>query len=226
MSALMLVTNPIKRKGKKMATRKKARSPAQKRATAALVALNRKAPVRRRRSVAKTVGSTVRRVKRRVVTHAKRARRNHASLHKGGFGIINLLKQAGIGAVGSIAVDVVYNKLPLPASMKSGNVAPIVKAGVTIGLGLLAGRFLNKQLAHGATVGALTVQLRDVMHNFLPASMQGYTDINGVEYYSPAITDGVGAYLSANEEHANVGAYMSGVGVDDYEYSMNAENVY
>lgn len=44
-------------------------------------------------------------------------------------------------------------------------------------------------------------------------------------HYSPAESGNVGAYLSANEEH-NMGAYMSGVGVDDYEYSMNSETVY
>lgn len=216
MSALMLVTNPIKRKGKKMATRKR-RSSAQVAATRKLVALNKarsrvgKSVKRRVKRASASVAKTVRRTRRAAVGHVRRARRSHAGLARQGFGIVNLLKQAGVGAIGSTAVDIIYAKLPLPDSLKAGNTAPIVKAGITIGLGLLAGKVLSKQLAHGATVGALTVQLNSVLKGFLPASLQGYTDINGVEFYNPAgvvgEADNMGFYLNGSEPD-NIGEYV------------------
>lgn len=217
MSTLMLVSNPSKTKGrKKMATRRKPRTAAQKAATRKLVASNRarKAPVRRRRRTVASAAKSVRRYARTSVRRAGSAVRRYrrSSTHRGGFGIVNLLKQAGLGAVGAVAVDIVYSKLPIPAQFKDGNTGALVKAGVTVALGIAAGKVLNKATAHNATVGALTVQLASILKNFAAgAGLAGYTDINGVEYYSPATVagaDDLGLYLSANE--TGVGEYVSG----------------
>ncbi len=213
MSTLMLVTNPIKRKGKKKMAKR--RSAAQKAATRRLVAFNkaRKAgtkSVKRRAKRAVTVVKTaVRRSRRRVGSVVRRARRSNSVATSQGRGILGLAKQAGLGAIGSVAIDIIYAKLPIPASLKTGNTAPLVKAAVTIGIGLLASKFANKQLAHGATVGALTVQMASFLHGILPASLQGYTDINGIEFYTPAVNAGsdMGMYLSGN---SGMGEYVSG----------------
>lgn len=229
MSTLMLISNPVKKGSKKMATRRKPRTAAQKRATAKLVASNRKrrsagsspaAPARRRRrtSVRTAAKRTYHRARRAAGSAIRRHRRSHASAHRAGFGIVHLLKQAGAGAVGALAVDLVYSKLPIPVSMKSGNVGAVVKAGVTIGLGVLAGKMVNRQLAHGATVGALTVQLHEVLKNFAGGfGLNGYTDINGMGYYTPSGIVETGT--------PQLGEYMSGVGQDDV-YSSPYETVY
>lgn len=221
MSALMLVTNPIKRKAKKMATKKR-RSSAQVAATRKLVAFNKsrrrvtKSVKRRVKRAGSTALATVRRARRSVSGAVRRHRRSSAVAHRGGMGIMNLLKSSATGAIGAVVIDIAYAKLPIPAQFKTGNMAPIVKAGVTVGLGMLAGKFLNKQLAHNATIGALTVQLRDLAHNFLPASLQGYTDINGVEYYNPA--EGMSAYLSGGDE-SQMNEYVGGYQESEAAYS-------
>lgn len=212
MATLMLLSNPRTKGKKKMATRKKRRSSAQVAATRKLVALNKarrrvgKSVKRRVKRTATTVARTYRRARRSAGSVVRRARRSNAV--RGNFGIVSLVSQAGIGAVGALAVDIVYNKLPLPVNLKSGNVAPLTKAAITVGLGILGGKVVNKNLAHGATVGALTVQLHQFLKGFAggllaPAGVAGYTDINGVGYYTPAQiaeSGGMGEYMSGAYE--------------------------
>ncbi len=219
MSTLMLITNPRKKGKKKMATRKR-RSSAQVAATRRLVAFNKarrgagKAVKRRVRRASTAVAKTYRRTRTKVARTYRRARRSNAIASRGGFGIVNLLKQSGVGAVGAFAVDLVYDKLPLPAMLKTGNTAPVFKAAVTVGLGILAGIVVSKNLAHNATVGALTVQLHQIVKNLAAgAGLAGYTDINGIGYYTPAMIA---------EQGGDLGMYMSGV---ESNYS-NVDEVY
>jgi len=229
MATLMLVTNPRTKKGTtKMATRRKPRSAAQKRATAKLVAANRArraAPARRRRrSVASRVRSgstaTIRRYRRRASTAARRVRRHmRTTTGRASFGIVPLLKQSGVGAVGALAVDIVYGKLPIPDTMKTGYTGAAVKAAATVGLGMLAGRVMNKATAHGATVGALTVQLHALLKDFAAGfGLAGYTSINGVGYYTPAMIAGEGGTPVTSLEY-NPAQSVSGVG--EYLSEMN-----
>lgn len=218
MSTLLLVTNPIKRKkGKTMAKR---RTSAQVAATRKLVAFNKarkagtKSVKRKVRKAGTAIATTARRVKRRTSSAVASYRRSNSIATSKGMGIAGLLKQSAVGAVGAIAVDIAYNKLPLPMSMKTGATAPVVKAAVTIGLGMLAAKFANKNLAHGATVGALTVQLRDIMKNVLPASLQGYDDLDGVEYYQPA--EQISEYIDGVDDDDGMDAYMSGASGGSY----------
>lgn len=221
MATLMLVSNPTRKtKGKKqMATRRrKPRTAAQKRATAKLVAANRArraAPVRRRRARRTSVATRARRTYKRASSAARRyvrrTRRSQASLARGGFGVVNLLKQSGVGAVGAIALDIVYSKLPIPDTMKVGYQGAAVKAAATIGLGILAGKVLSKPMAHGATVGALTVQIHELLKGLASgAGLMGVTDIN-MGYYSPAqiAQSGVGMYLPS-PMNSGMGEYVSG----------------
>ena len=225
MATLMLLSNPRPKGKKKMATRKR-RSSAQVAATKRLVAFNKsrrrvtKSVKRRVKRAGTAVAKTYRRVSRHAVSAVRRRRSSGSSRGLGGgLGIKGLVTQAGIGAVGALAVDLVYSKLPLPASLKVGNTAPLVKAGITIGLGILAGKVVNKQMSHNATVGALTVQLHQFLKGVLPASMQagvaGYTDINGVGYYTPA--------QIAQDNSGGMGEYMSGMAGEfsegDYSYN-------
>lgn len=226
MAALMLVSNPTRKKGKaKMATRRKPRTAAQKRATAKLVASNRTrkaAPARRRRRTSRVASAvaTTKRVYRRtrtaVARRTRRAVRNQSSLARGGFGVVNLLKQSGLGAIGALALDIAYSKLPIPASLQTGNMAALTKAAVTIGAGMLAGKVMGKQMAHGAVVGALTVQLHDLLKGFATGmGIAGVTDINGISYYSPAqISGDMGMYLPAPGMQSSVGEYVS-----EYEHT-------
>lgn len=199
------------------------RTAAQKRATRKLVALNksRTAPVpsRKRSAARRSVASRVRTVYRNASTAVsrsyRRARKTNTALAGKGLGIVNLLKASGIGAAGALAIDLVYAKLPIPASMQTGTLAPVTKAAVTVGLGMLAGKVLSKPMAHSAVVGALTVQLHAILKNMAAGvGIAGYTDINGIEYYSPAeiAASGMSQYISGAD---GVGEYVNGVdGVD------------
>ena len=46
-------------------------------------------------------------------------------------------KTGAIGAAGALAVDVAMQKLPIPANLKTGTLAPIVKGLVGVGIGML-----------------------------------------------------------------------------------------
>ena len=201
--AEVLLINPTRRKGRKMA--KKSRTAAQRRATAKLVAMNRSRrgraaprrksrksrkarrsnPVntlvarRRMRRAANPVGAA-RRGSRRV----SRRRRNPVSL--GGVtpkGIIAAVRDAAIGAGGAVAVDMLYARINpmLPATLQKTpgalGAGDGVKALLTIVLGKLLSR-ATRGMSVKAAQGALTVQAHGILTGLLPAGMLGY--------YSPA----------------------------------------
>lgn len=75
-------------------------------------------------------------------------------------GMVATFTGGAIGAAGALAVDVAMQKLPIPDNLKTGQLAPIVKGMVGIGLGMVVSKVLKKnelgkQLANGAVTVAL-----------------------------------------------------------------------
>lgn len=255
----------VAKKGKTMA--KKARTAAQKRATAKLVALNkarrsggsrpaRKSPRRkaRRASSAPVSASPAprrRRARRHPQSSAKAAssagrvlryrRRNPA----GGIGefFSTQLVPSAIGGGGALLLDVALAVLPIPATMKVGAMAPIVRIAGAVGIGALAGMVTNRKTANQIAAGALTVTMYQIARGFLaralpagsvpglsaPDDGMGYIN-SGVmvgdpgelgEYVSdgPAVLGydpGMGEYVSGAED--GMGAYEGMDGWDTGVY--------
>jgi len=179
----MLLINPRKRR--RAATKAK-RKVARRRNPVAAV----KRTVRRRRN---PIGLAAVRRRRRnpiaAVRRASRRRRNPISLGRlSGSSIINMLKEAAIGGVGSIAVDVAmgYAAPYLPASLRrvpgTVGVGDAVKLAATVLLGKVLSK-PTKGLSEKMAKGALTCQARDIIKTFLPATMA----LGNVGYASPTV---------------------------------------
>lgn len=181
MPQLMLV-NPRKRR-----TSSKKRAAPRRRRSYALA--KNPAPAVRRRRRSTSVAKVVRRAR-------SRARRNPI-----GFGgITGSLTNAAIGAGGALAVDFAFNFLPLPVNMKMGVTGNAVKAGLAIGLGLLAGKVIGKDVAGKAAAGALTVIAYDAIKAFMPVTVP---DVSGLGYA------GAGQY-GGMIDYSTMGEYVSG----------------
>lgn len=166
--SLMLI-NPRKRSAKKR------RSPAQRAATARLVAHNkgRKSNPRKRRAVhAKRRHNPIglSRVHHRAKHRARRRNPSaRAMLGMGGIGglVMNGLK----GAVGAVAVNAVTNFLP--AQVRTGKALYATRAVIAIVIGT-AGRKVLGANARTFAEGALTVNFADLINsmagNVLPGS--------------------------------------------------------
>lgn len=215
--------------------RKKARTAAQKRATAALVALNRSktaaaaAPARRkRRTVTVTTAAPAkrRRVSRsRARTVARRSiRRIGGGLMRSG--VINTVKNSVIGASGALAVDVAFNKLPLPAFLKTGQMAHVSKAALAVGVGMLVSRFANKDLGNRLAEGSITVTAYTALRGMVGGALglSGIEDFNS-PYYDPTNINGMGFYNPALPMNG-MGEYVSGADAGMGMYMENEESGY
>lgn len=75
-------------------------------------------------------------------------------------GIMNTVTGGAIGAAGALAVDVALQKLPIPANLKTDQIAPVTKAAVGIALGMAVSKFgKNKKMGEQLAGGAVTVAL-------------------------------------------------------------------
>lgn len=192
MASLMLI-NPKRR------TRKKTASPKRRKARRNPFAA---APARRRRSSAVAVRRAVR-----------RARRNPSP--RLGGGVMNDVMNAAIGAGGAVAVETIYNFLPLPVAMKTGMGATVGKAATAVALGMFGKRMIGRAAGQMAA-GALTVIAYDVIKGLMPAP-----SVAGLGYMSPAINagylpqQGMGEYVTGME---GLGEYVTGTGSGAYAY--------
>lgn len=191
MGQLMLI-NPRKRR----ATKRKATT--KKRRTYRKVAVkSNPAPAirRRRRSIRAVAKSSRRRVKRNPI---------------GMTGILGTLTDAAIGAGGAIAVNFVYDKLPLPATMKMGVTGQATKAALAIGVGILGKKVLGRS-AEKMAAGALTVIAYDMIRSFMPV---GAPAVAGLGYVSSGQTAGqIGEYVQGGNfnfatDNSNMGEYV------------------
>jgi hypothetical protein len=229
--AEILLINPAKRKGRKMAARKKTRSAAQRRATAKLVAMNRRRPMKRRMAANRRRGrrsnpiniitARARRPARRMSNPLGRRghrRRRHNPISLGGVsarGILGQVKDALIGAGGAVVVDAAYARLSpmLPASLQrmpgSVGAGDAVKALFTILAGKLLSR-MTRGMSNRLAQGALTVQAHGIVSAMLPPGLLGYYSpariVQGSNRVGPT-RGGMNAYLPPGTRSPLLNAY-------------------
>lgn len=162
MSPLLVVANPRpKKKGRKKLTgaakaaflarmaggRKGRKSKSKKKHH---VAVARENPRPKRKSGFFSIG--------KVGGSKKRVRRN--PIDRGAEGqLISQVETAAWGAAGAIGTGMIFSALApkLPVSFQTGVQRQIAKAALVIGLGMLGERFLPKDKAQAAVIGALTI---------------------------------------------------------------------
>lgn len=183
---LLLSANPKKRRASK-----KRRSPAQRDATARMLAANAgKKRTRRARPAA------------RVTRRSRRSR----SVSVSRSGIVDLLKSGAIGGAGAVANDVLfgYAAKVLPDSMQSKvdatggiNLAHYAaKGALALGVGVFGAKVLPRAVAVKLAEGALTVSAYEIMKSALPASL---TTVSRVGYMNPArVLRGAGKIVPLN----------------------------
>jgi len=110
---------------------------------------------------------------------------------------------AAIGAVGATLMDVIWGYLSLSGVLSSitGNsyLNALAKGAGAIGIGALTGKFIGREFARGATVGALTVVSYELVHNLLVTNAPSIplAGINGLGAYMHMAPGGMGAYNPA-----------------------------
>lgn len=170
----VLIVNPIEEKGARIMA-KKARSAAQKRATAKMIAANRRARRRSNPSTALTTTSSSSRKSKRRRSSGKVTRyhrRRNPIGGRGGFALDKFLSgtlmPAAVGGGAALALDVLLGVLPLPPALKTGLMRPVVRIGGSLGLGALAGMLGGRKLGEQIAAGALTVIAYDTLRSFMP----------------------------------------------------------
>lgn len=170
----------------------------------------RKSPAKKRRT------GIVTRAKSTVSTGLKKIRRSYRRNPIDKSAVFDQFKDGAIGAAGALAVDVAMAKLPIPASLKTGQMKPIIQGLVGIGIGMAVSKFgKNKSLGRQLAGGAVTVSLynagRQMLAPTLGLSLSGddtmlaYTDMG--EYDSSLF--GYDNGLLGDDE---MGAYDEGMG--------------
>lgn len=234
MAHTLFLFNPSPRPGIKAGkpgrktVKKKPRSAAQKAATRKLVALNktrRGGHAQRAKSRTRTVVMTSnpaprpaakkRRSTKRAASSAGkvlRYRRNPAQ-RPASSGPLGMLKDAGLGAAGSIGVGFLVDKAltMLPASVPR---SPEVAAGLTLlgalGVGMLATKVGQRATGRAIAVGAMTVAADRIARLYIakagaPKHAVAPAAVNGLELdYS--MNDGVQMYMG---EYNEVGEYVN-----------------
>jgi len=212
MSQLLLI-NPRKRK--KVMARKKARTPAQKRATRKLVARNRalararhnpikvtarsrrtgRTPTKRlkaRRSTNKIPGYYPNPRRRRAVNTAKLTVKNAMN---------QVVKPAAIQASGALLLDVGYGYFGhlIPSAMNNGMLKHATKGLIAVGLGMVAGNFISNKTAKAMAEGAMTVTIHDAMKE-------------AVGSFAPSIPLGDAGYYNPSPVYNDMGYYSNDTG--------------
>lgn len=190
-----MLINPRKRRAKRKASPAKRRV---KRRTAVTRTVVQSNPIKRRRASRRTSLKSVSR---------RRVRRNPIGLG----GIVGTLTDAAIGAGGAVAVNFVFDKLPLPLSMKTGMAGTAAKAALAIAIGTFGKKVLGNTAGKMAA-GALTVIAYDVIRGFLPPP--AIMSTAGMGYIASGqnagyIGNGMGEYVNGGDfNFATSGASM------------------
>ena len=208
--AEMLLINPRRRKA-----RRTHRTAAQRRATAKLVAMSRR---RRRHNPATVVAAQPRRrrhaARRHNPMHAYRAhrrtyrRRHHnPAMRFSAAGIMGALKGAVVQGGGAILFDLAHGQIQkfLPASLvpTPGNVGlgDVVKAAITVGLGAALNRSTGG-FSSKAAMGALTIQVHDLIKGMLPSTLP-------LGYATPGMVVQGSSRVGPNRAIVGVGRYVA-----------------
>lgn len=196
----LIAFNRSKKRGATRAAPRKAVSrPASKRRA------SRAAPVaapKRRKSRAKWRVSSA-----RAASTAGRVLRHRRPNPIGNF-MKDTLMPSVIGGAGALALDVAVGLLPLPPAMKTGPMAPLVKAAGAIGLGMLAGQFMGRRMGEQVAAGGLTVTAYNIGRQLLIKASGGKI---------PGLSEYVGEYVSEYVDYAppQLGYESSGGQVGD-----------
>lgn len=149
-------------------------------------------------------------VKRRVKTRsykrnpiglAANPRRKRRSVRRNpigglrGFTLQGTVMPTMIGAGGAILTDLAMGFLPIPDTLKTGALRPLVKAGAAVGIGFLVGMLTNKATGHKAMAGGLTVVAYDAAKTFLQQNVPQLPLAGVGNYPMMEYTRGMGALL-------------------------------
>lgn len=194
MAAELMVINPVKRRKRRAMSAKQRRYFGKR---------SRPRVTRARRNPV-AAASAPRRVRRRrfprtratVSRYYRRARSSNM-----GSLITSKLLPAGIGAAGAFALDMAWDRLPIPPNLKVGPMAPLVRIAGAFGIGYVAKMVGGKSFGDEATMGALTVTLYDLAKQYMapqvpatPATVNAY--VRGLGYNSAAYQAGnLNAYV-------------------------------
>lgn len=143
--------------------------------------------------------STRRRRRGSFIGSVKRRVSRAASSDIGSF-VTNSLVPAAVGAAGAVGVDMAWNLLPIPDSLKTGPLAPITRIVGAVAVGMAVGAVMGKKFGREATLGAVTVTLADLGKGYLknntslPLSYYAPPRARALSYYAPQ-----GGYASEDE---------------------------
>lgn len=150
---------------------------------------------RRRRHRARSVVRRARRSNPRRAHHKRRRRANPIFMRRSRRkrrhnpfstnGLMAVLKPAGIGAAGALAMSIAYGYLSpqLPSTLTTGYLPVLVKGAAAIGLGMLIGKFMSKQDGQYATIGGLTVVLVGAVTPLLTSAAPTLPGLSGLAGY-------------------------------------------
>lgn len=187
----MIAANRARARGaKRAAPRKPAARPAAKRSAP------RSAPAKKRRTSARRGRGGWPITSATAASRAGRALRHRRPNPVNGIGsfVKGTLMPSVVGGAGALALDVAMGMLPLPPALKSGPMAPLVKAAGAVGLGVIAGKALGRRTGEQVAAGALTVTVYNVARMMLVKAsggripgLSGYVDEYISEYvdYGP-----------------------------------------
>lgn len=159
----MLIMNPAKRRKKRVTAKKR--------------------PATRRKRV----------VRRASPAKAKRvARRKYRRNPSGRLGaqIKSMVMGGALGGAGAVATDVLFDKLPLPMSMKMGMQGNAVKGAISVALGVVAhkSKMVKPEMANAIGTGGLAVQMHSTLSGMLPASIAPSPTVQGLgNFYAESI---------------------------------------
>ena len=132
---------------------------------------------------------------------------------------------AAVSGAGAIGLDIVYGKLPIPAALKTGPFKYLVKGVAAIGLGMVAGKVVNKQMADQLSSGALTVVMHQAMAEGVGKVAPSLTlssyevDEDAALLNEYLVDENMGAYMDNNL--ASAGYTVDGVDDDeDYDFDL------
>jgi len=103
--------------------------------------------------------------------------------------INSLVMPAASAAGGAILLDALWGYIPIPETIKSGQMRHVAKGVGAIALGMIVGKVANRRMGDTMALGALTVTFhaafRDLMAQFAPG-----VALSGLSYYSAGANAG------------------------------------
>lgn len=187
MPSELMVINPIRKRRKSRTMSAKQRKYFGKR--------KRRVTHARRNPVAATFAAPTRRRRSKTRRYASKARnylRRARGSELGNF-VSGVMVPGMIGAAGALAVDMAWARLPIPAMLQTGPMAPLARIGLAVGVGMAVGAVAGKSYGRQATNGAVLVTLYDLAKGFIaptvpatPAATSAY--VRGIGWTGPAQT--------------------------------------